>query len=62
MGIWDPRLNAWILDHPSDVAAALRDPRLVPALARTTTPAAALDAAAHADFRAQALHATTKRA
>lgn len=62
MGIWDPRLNAWILDHPSDVAAALRDLRLVPALARTTTPAAPLDAAAHAGFRAQALHALSAAA
>lgn len=62
MGIWDPRLNAWILDGPGEVAAALRDPRLVPALARASTPAAPLDAAAHAEFRAQALHALAPEA
>ena len=62
MGTWDPRLNAWILDRPSDVAAALRDPRLVPALANSAAPAAALDAAAHNEFRSQALHALSTAA
>jgi len=54
---FDPRLNAWIVTRYRDVAAALREPLLIPALARSAVPAVAIDPAAHADFRARALHA-----
>lgn len=40
-----------------DVAGALREPALTPALARSTAPAAPINAAVHADFRTQALRA-----
>jgi hypothetical protein len=52
---FDCQLNACILSRYGDVAAALREPMLVPALAGATTPAAPVDSAAHAEFRAQAL-------
>src|ERR1022692_3890827 len=48
---FDRRLNAWIVSRYQDVAAALREPALTPALARSTAPAAPIDAAVHADFR-----------
>jgi cytochrome P450 len=54
---FDPRLNAWMVSRYRDAAAALREPRLVPALARSTTPAVPLDSKVHTDFRTQALRA-----
>src|ERR1035438_1258670 len=53
----DRRLNAWIVSRYQDVAAASREPALTPALARSTAPAAPINAAVHADFRTQALRA-----
>jgi cytochrome P450 len=50
------------LSRYREVAAALRDPRLVPVAAQSTAPAAAIDSAAHAEFRAQALHALSPTA
>jgi len=45
----------WVLSRYADVAAALRDPLLVPASPISTAPAATMDAAAHARFREEAL-------
>jgi len=53
----DGPLNAWILSRYRDVAAALREARLVPMTAQSTAPAVPVDAAVHAEFRAQALRA-----
>jgi hypothetical protein len=54
---FDPRLNAWTLSRYRDVAAALREARLIPVSAGSTTPAVPVDSAIHAEFRAQALRA-----
>jgi cytochrome P450 len=54
---FDRRLDAWIVSRYRDVAAALREPGLIPALARSTAPPVPIDPAIHADFRAQALRA-----
>jgi cytochrome P450 len=54
---FDRRLNAWTLSRHRDVAAALREPRLVPALAGSTAPAVPIDSKIHTHFRTQALHA-----
>jgi cytochrome P450 len=54
---FDRRLNAWIVGRYRDVVAALREPRLVPALALSKSPVAPIDTAVHAEFRAQALRA-----
>ena len=59
---FDPRLNAWVVTRYQDVVAALREPRLIPALARSNTPAVGIEPAAHADFRAQALRALSPAA
>jgi len=59
---FDPRLNAWILSRYRDVAAALREPLLTPALARSTGSAVAIDSAVHVEFRAQALRALSPSA
>ena len=48
---FDRGLNAWIVSRYGDVAAALREPGLVPTLARSTPPAAPIDVAAHTNFR-----------
>jgi cytochrome P450 len=52
---FDRRLDAWILSRYRDVAAALRESRLIPAAANTTAAAVPIDSAIHAEFRAQAL-------
>jgi cytochrome P450 len=54
---FDRRLNAWIVSRYRDVAVALREPGLLPALARSTAPPTPIDPAVHANFRAQALRA-----
>jgi cytochrome P450 len=54
---FDRRLDAWIVSRYRDVAAALREPGLIPALARSTAAPAPMDPAVHADFRTQALRA-----
>jgi cytochrome P450 len=54
---FDSRLDAWVLSRYRDVAAALRDPLLVPASARPTGSATPIDSAQHAQFRAGALRA-----
>ena len=59
---FDPALNAWIVTRYQDVAAALREPLLIPALARSAVPAVAIDPAAHADFRARSLRALSSSA
>ncbi|HUB81579.1 MAG TPA: cytochrome P450 [Bryobacteraceae bacterium] len=59
---FDPRLNAWIVSRYRDVAAALREPLLIPALARSATPAVAVNPEAHADFRARSLRALSSSA
>ena len=59
---FDPRLNAWILTRYRDVAIALLEPLLIPALARSTTPAVAIDSAVHAEFRTHSLHALSPAA
>ncbi len=56
---FDPSLDSWVLSRYRDVAAALRDPRLVPVSPRSTAPAAPLDSAVHAQFRADALRTLT---
>jgi hypothetical protein len=58
---FDRRLNAWIVSRYRDVAGALREPGLLPALARSTVPPAPIDPAVHADFRAQSLRAGGRR-
>jgi cytochrome P450 len=52
---FDLGLDAWILSRYRDVAAALRESRLVPATARATAPAVPIDSGIHAEFRTQAL-------
>jgi hypothetical protein len=59
---FDPRLNASILTRYRDVAAALRDPTLIPSTALNSAPPVAIDVAVHADFRTQALHALSPTA
>ena len=59
---FDPPLDAWMITRYQDVAAALREPRLIPSLARSTAPASPIDRATHADFRAQALRALSPAA
>jgi cytochrome P450 len=59
---FDRRLDAWILSRYPHVAGALRESRLIPATARSTTAAVPLDNAVHAEFRAQALHALSPSA
>jgi cytochrome P450 len=54
---FDHRLNAWVVSRYGDVAAALREPRLIPVLARSTSPAVSIDSAVHTEFREQALRA-----
>jgi cytochrome P450 len=54
---FDSRLNAWVLSRYKDVTAALREAHLIPASARSTTAAVAVDSATHAEFRSQALRA-----
>jgi len=54
---FDRRLDAWIVSRYRDVTAALREPGLIPALARSTAPPVPIDPGIHADFRAQALRA-----
>jgi cytochrome P450 len=54
---FDSSLNTWILTRYRDVAAALREPRLIPVSASSTTAAVPVDSAVHAEFRAQALRA-----
>jgi len=54
---FDRRLNAWILSRYQDVAAALREVRLIPVSAGSNTPAVTMDSAVHAEFRSQALRA-----
>ena len=54
---FDPRFNAWILSRYRDVAAALREVRLIPVLAGSSTPAVPVDSVVHAEFRSQALRA-----
>ncbi len=52
---FDRRLNAWILSRYSDVAAALREPTLVPVTALGAASSVRIDVAVHTEFRAQAL-------
>jgi len=52
---FDAERNSWVLSRYRDVVDALREPRMVPASALSTVEAVPLDAAAHAEFRAQAL-------
>ena len=59
---FDSQRNAWILSRYRDVAAALREPALIPALASSTAAAAPIDASVHAEFRAQALRALSPAA
>jgi cytochrome P450 len=54
---FDSRLNAWILSRYRDVAAALRESRLIPASARSKTAAVPVASAIHAQFRSHALRA-----
>jgi cytochrome P450 len=56
---FDCELNAWVLSRYQDVASALREPLLAPSPARPAGAAVALDAAQHAQFRAEALRALT---
>lgn len=53
---FDAALDRWVLSRYRDVAAALRDARLVPAAPRSTA-AVAVDGEGHARFRAEALRA-----
>jgi cytochrome P450 len=53
---FDNKFNAWILGRYTDVAAALRESRLVPASARSTA-AVPMDSAIHAQFRSRAFRA-----
>jgi cytochrome P450 len=59
---FDPRLDAWIFSRYRDVAAALREPLLIPSMARSSTPAVAIESAVHAKFRVQALRALSPAA
>jgi cytochrome P450 len=54
---FDRRLDAWILSRYSDVAAALRDPSLIPATALAVGKPVSIDGTGHAEFRAEALRA-----
>jgi cytochrome P450 len=54
---FDQRLDAWVLSRYRDVAAALREPLLVPVSARCMGPATPIETAGHAHFRAGALRA-----
>jgi cytochrome P450 len=59
---FDPRLNSWVVTRYRDVAAVLREPRFIPALARSTKLAVGIEPAVHADFRAHALRALSPAA
>ncbi|HTX38267.1 MAG TPA: cytochrome P450 [Bryobacteraceae bacterium] len=52
---FDRARNSWILSRYRDVAAALRDPRLVPVSPLCTAAAVPLDGALHAEFREEGL-------
>ena len=54
---FDCRINTWILSRYPDVAAALREPFLVPASPQSAGPAVLPDARVHAEFRTEALRA-----
>jgi cytochrome P450 len=54
---FDSRLGTWILSRYRDVAAALREPSLIPVSPRSKAVAVPVDSAVHAEFRAQALRA-----
>jgi len=59
---FDRRLNAWVVSRYHDVAAALREPRLAPALALSQGPTVPVDSNAHSEFRVQALRALSPAA